>query len=444
MREKIRSFFPELKNAVSIGGGTLLGQVILVAATPLLSRLYSPEAFGIFSAIVAITSIIGPSAALRFDLGIVLPKEEEKAGALARLALISSAVVSLGSALVIWGFGAVSTRFHWDGVVFTPLWIAALIFLTSLFTTLTQIALRLQEYSQVARRSPIQSIATAVGQLLLSIPAPHAIGLIGGYTFGRTAGLIPMARVSIALLRRRPSSLRQTFRDFWRLPLILAPAAVLNSFGSQMPILIIASLYGASLSGEFGMAERIIFIPLTIFGAAVSQVFRAELAKHVRNNGTNATGIYLRISTLLALPALLLAVLIGLPSPYVIPFLLGEQWTSVGTMCAILSLQATFALVGSPTSAVYTIYQSSATFFLDLLRVILLTTVAFISLFCALTPTMTILYLALAQSIYYVMTWGFGLQLARRGDRQTRGAKEKEANKRSSVLMPEKSKRAEE
>jgi len=65
------------KNVLVLMTGTTIAQAIPIAISPILTRLYSPEDFGVFALFVAITSVFGSVANGRYDLAIMLPKKDE-------------------------------------------------------------------------------------------------------------------------------------------------------------------------------------------------------------------------------------------------------------------------------------------------------------------------------------------------------------------------------
>ena len=74
--------------------GTTFAQVITILASPLLTRLYGPEAFGFLALFTSITSIIGVIACMRYEMAIMLPKTDEEAANLLGLCLLCVTVVS--------------------------------------------------------------------------------------------------------------------------------------------------------------------------------------------------------------------------------------------------------------------------------------------------------------------------------------------------------------
>ena len=75
--------------------GTTFAQAVTILASPLLTRLYGPEAFGFLALFTSITSIIGVIACMRYEMAIMLPKTDEEAANLLGLCLLCVAVVSV-------------------------------------------------------------------------------------------------------------------------------------------------------------------------------------------------------------------------------------------------------------------------------------------------------------------------------------------------------------
>ncbi len=69
-----------LHNIAVLATGTALAQIIPLLASPILTRLYSPEAFGLFAVFIAIIMSISPAVMGSYELAIVLPKRDKTAG----------------------------------------------------------------------------------------------------------------------------------------------------------------------------------------------------------------------------------------------------------------------------------------------------------------------------------------------------------------------------
>ncbi|MDA7765780.1 hypothetical protein N8917_00400, partial [bacterium] len=62
-----------------IMAGTGLAQVILMAATPILSRLFDPIQFGILTAFLVVPNALLPAIGGKFEVAMVLPRSDRTA-----------------------------------------------------------------------------------------------------------------------------------------------------------------------------------------------------------------------------------------------------------------------------------------------------------------------------------------------------------------------------
>lgn len=64
-------------------GGTTGAQLLAVLAAPLLTRLYTPEDFGLLAVYASLLGLIAVIASLRYELAIPLPTDDTEAAAVA-------------------------------------------------------------------------------------------------------------------------------------------------------------------------------------------------------------------------------------------------------------------------------------------------------------------------------------------------------------------------
>ena len=82
------------KNVITLMTGTTIAQAIPIAISPILTRLYTPQDFGVFAFFLAITAIFGSIANARYELAIMLPKKDEDAINIFALGFIISTIIS--------------------------------------------------------------------------------------------------------------------------------------------------------------------------------------------------------------------------------------------------------------------------------------------------------------------------------------------------------------
>ena len=75
--------------------GTTIAQAIPIAISPILTRIYSPEDFGILALFMAIVMIFGSISNGRYELAIMLPKKDQDAINIFALGLIITLSISI-------------------------------------------------------------------------------------------------------------------------------------------------------------------------------------------------------------------------------------------------------------------------------------------------------------------------------------------------------------
>ena len=89
------------RNVLTLMTGTTIAQAIPIAISPILTRIYAPEDFGMFALYMSVASIISVIATGRYELAIMLPKKDEDAVNIVALSIIISFFVSFISLLIV-------------------------------------------------------------------------------------------------------------------------------------------------------------------------------------------------------------------------------------------------------------------------------------------------------------------------------------------------------
>jgi O-antigen/teichoic acid export membrane protein len=88
---------------VTLSAGTLVARLLVIAAFPILTRLYTPDDFGLMSAFVAIVLLGHSLGTLTYDWAIPLSADDHTARHLLLVsllvALVSTALFAIGLAL---------------------------------------------------------------------------------------------------------------------------------------------------------------------------------------------------------------------------------------------------------------------------------------------------------------------------------------------------------
>ena len=92
------------QNVITLMTGSTISQAIPIAISPILTRLYTPEDFGLYAIFVAIITIFGTIVSGRYELAIMLPKNDEDAINIFCLGLLITIFMSLITIILVFIF----------------------------------------------------------------------------------------------------------------------------------------------------------------------------------------------------------------------------------------------------------------------------------------------------------------------------------------------------
>src|SRR5210317_149876 len=97
MREKVRSLFRNefFRNVATLMTGSTIAQLIALAIYPILSDIYTPEEHGLFSLYLGIVAVTGIISTGRYQMAILMPRENKQAVNLVALGVSIGLLVSL-------------------------------------------------------------------------------------------------------------------------------------------------------------------------------------------------------------------------------------------------------------------------------------------------------------------------------------------------------------
>ncbi|WP_427365242.1 oligosaccharide flippase family protein [Candidatus Caldatribacterium saccharofermentans] len=343
------------RSVTILAGGTALGQAITVLASPILTRLYTPGDFGTLAVYSSILSILTVIASWRYELAIPLPERDEDAANLVVLCLgiviLMSLVVSLGA----WLLKAQVVQWLSVPGLRPYVWLLPIgVFLVGSYQVFSYWATRKQAFAAIACTKLYQGLGTAFTQVVSGLINPLPLGLLLGQIVGQSAGVFTLFRMFWRphkdLLKAVNSiELSKVLNRYRRFPLYSSWAGIFNTLSMQLPILMLSSLFGATVTGFYMLAYRVLWIPTQLISQSTTQVLLPTGAEARRQGNVS----YLVISTFryLVLIGLPYFVLIGLIAPEMAMFIFGENWREAGVIIQWLIPWVFLVFVASPLSA---------------------------------------------------------------------------------------------
>ena len=325
-----------LKNVLVVMSGTGIAQGIVLAFSPVISRLYGPAEFGVFGSFFSVALILTPLMTLQFWEALMLPAQDQVA---ARLFVASCAATLVSSCMM----GVLFLLFpgFWLAQLRTPelqgwLWlipVAAL--LCGLNLSLTAWCARQKAFKLNATTQVVRSLVLNGGQT-----GAGAAGFTGGGLIGSSlvADLLAAAWLVRRMLRagvflppklggaREVLAAAREYRDF---PKFSAPQNFLNALSQGAPVILLIHYYGALTGGLYAFSVRALQFPLNFVLTSLRQVLFQRLSETYNNGG--------RLSSEFTKGTLSLLAIVCVPSaigfvfaPWFFSTIFGKEWLAAG------------------------------------------------------------------------------------------------------------------
>ena len=346
-----------LKHITMIAGGTTLAQLVNILATPVISRIYSPEDFGVAAVFMSVVSILSVISALRYELAIPLPKTERYADAAVLISFLIQIIFVLILTIIVY---LASDNFMYKArlEVLIPykIFISVGVLGTGIYGMLTQWAIRRQCFNVIAKTKITQITAGIITKMVLGVLRISPLGLILGDIVSKMGGL---GSLLIGILKER-SLPKWNFQDIKRVairyknfPLFDIWTAIFNVAGYQLIPYLSLIYYDSRTTGYFAMANNLLMLPGALIGTAIGQVFlqRAAIAYYEGSLKEVTIKTYHNLLVTGIYPGLFLS----LTAPYLFSVILGSEWKEAGIFAMIMGPWAIAMFIQSPLSNILSI-----------------------------------------------------------------------------------------
>lgn len=343
---------PFVRNVAVLSSGTALAQVATAAATPVLSRLYDPVHFGLFALFASVVSILAEAASGRFELAIVLPKEDDDALDVLGLALICVGATSVAALLATaLAGGWVAARLGEPSLASLLWWVPPALLVIGVFRSLSNWATRKKRFPVISLAQIVRALGIVTVQIISGFAGVGAVGLIGGRTAGETAAAGALwTRLGDAVGRLRGASwsrMRALASEYADFPKYNLPQSLINAFSQSVAVFLLAGYFGAAVAGIYGMAHRLLVLPSRLISQSVRQVF-FQRAGEAHARGLPVFPLLARTTFGLAGVVVLPVVIVVFAGPWIFGFVLGEEWIPAGHYARWMALWLFFVYINPP------------------------------------------------------------------------------------------------
>lgn len=411
---KLKKLFQSsfVKSVAMITGGTAIAQLMSALFSPIITRLYSPEEYGVLSVYTSILGLIVIIASLKFEWGIPIAEDDEKAVNVMALCFFVLIIFVILVFLIFLFFGEpILTLLDASSLLNYRYLIAVGVFLGGAYNILLQWAYRNKDFKSIANTKLAQSITGNGVKVGLGFLHVGPIGLIVGQILHQGAGLGTLSRSfsknNIHLVKKiNKNDIFWGSKRYKNFPIFSAPAQFLNTAGLQLPVFFITSLYGSQILGFYGLANSIVNLPMALIGNSVADVLYGEAASVGRSNPKRIKDLSNKLFKSLLLIGLIPLFILLFFGPFLFSFVFGSQWYEAGVYARILAFLVFARFIFTPISRIYFVFErQKEALLLDLFRVILVFASFMTAKFLGLSSYGAVILYSIAMSIVYLVTY---------------------------------------
>lgn len=360
--------------AATLVSGNVLAQAIALLAYLILTRIFSPTDFALFNIFYSYIEVLIILSTCKYELAVVVARDETEAAAISRFALRMNTWVSLALltlVAVLYLTNSLPGNFSQIGPL--SLLIPPMVYFSGTSRVYAALFNRARHYRRIAASAIVNSVAGALFKIGFGLMGFFRSGMPLGTVIGQAvANLVYRFQLSTLYL---PSTKKQQCTDAARrhrnFPLFVATKDFINSLSANLPFLWLAFYFDKAEVGLFALALTFTFRPVNLINSNLERVLYARIAEGVRKRQSIVSSIR-RFLVLLYAVALPVFVIIWFAAEPVFTFLFGDKWNGSGIYVQTLLPWLFVALSSTTLTFISNIFSTQRTEFLFYLTLLAL------------------------------------------------------------------------
>ena len=354
-------------NTLKLVGGAGIAQVATILLSPWLTRIYSPEDFGVFGVFNSMLSLCVVVISARYEEAIVLPKSRREAVNLLALSMLIPILVTGG----LWLFFALAGGWL-SALLNTPTlekylnWLVLTIFVTGTFYTINYWNVRVKKFEVVAGLNLINSVLSNLSKIGLGLAG---LADMGGLVFGNLVGTVIVWFSQIGLFLKNEwksfrkmvdlKEVRAVASRYKKFPLYSSWSSLLQQLSMQVPSFMLSGLFGPEVNGFYALGFRVLRLPSMMVGEALAKVF-FQSASEAWNEGKLGPLVE-KLATKLINMGVFPFLLISLTGQEFFSVIFGANWGEAGVYMQILGLWTLAVFISQPMYSLFNVFEKNET-----------------------------------------------------------------------------------
>lgn len=345
-----------IRNVLTVASGTAGVQILSAVFVPIITRLYGPEAFGLFGTFFAAVSILSPVVTLSFPIATVLPKSDNEAKTISVFSSRVCLIFVLFLLVVIGLFKSSFSKIFSLETTGNLIWFLPIVLFTSGYIqVLTQWLIRRKMFLFMSVSGIIQSLIMNLSKIAVGFYLNTGFSLVSIFSFASFLHVIILyyginkrdSTNNWALANCEGFSYTEIAKKYYDFPIYRTPQIFLNSIGQSLPVLILASFFGPAVAGFYSLGRSVLGLPSTLISRSITNVLYPKLAE-ANNSSQKLYPLLKKATNALFWVGLLPYGIIFIFGPELFCFIFGKDWLTAGEYARWLSLWVFFQYLNPP------------------------------------------------------------------------------------------------
>jgi len=352
------------RNSLIMSSGAIVNIVVAFILTPIVTRLFSQEEFGIFyiyASIVAIASLVINGM---YPHAFVVPKYKRDFLALLKVCFTLTFGGLLFFYLCIFLFGDwFCSILSAEAIIPFKYLLPIGLLVTTLNILFSNWNVRRKEFKKNASSNVVLSASAKGAQIgygtLISGSFPGLIySDIISKALATTILVSKTMAVDFALLKRITiNEMKAIAIEFKKYPIYLLSSNFVNRFTSDIPIYILSSFFGLGAVGAFGFANTIMQIPFNVIGNSIAPVYFQRANELYLNDKESLKAFTIKSYDKMLLLGSLAYGFIFAFGDIIFKYVFSAEWELAGKLAMILSVYYVFKLISSPFARIFRVVR---------------------------------------------------------------------------------------
>jgi O-antigen/teichoic acid export membrane protein len=345
------------RNIFKVFSGSAIAYLIGFLSLPVITRLYSAGEVGTYQLLLSIIVLFSTISGLKFELAIVLPKEDKEAQDVAVVTLLSVIATTVIYAVIFLTSGGYILELlkktelsNLTGLIILG------IFFNGLYLSMQYLYIRHKKFGGLAKNRIVEAGATGGGAILLGFFKFDFMGLFISKITGVIAGTLLILKNSGLDVFRQTSlrDVKNVLVKYKKFPLVNTPMTLLNTLSLELPVFMMSIFFDIRVIGLYTLARRVLYLPLSMVGKAFAQVYYQNATEAYQVSSKELIAVFLKTVKNLALIGLI-PVIFGVVAPQAFALIFGEDWREGGVYLQLMIFWLYFHFINFPVANTFTI-----------------------------------------------------------------------------------------